>query len=66
MLTIASLITPLVLATAPISITVEDHVNYSHEKQLIVSMNESQPIYSTIGGTQTFDASGKPHDSDSD
>jgi hypothetical protein len=65
MLTIAALITPLALATAPMAITIDDKAKYSHEEQVIVSMN-NEPIYQTMNGTQTFDSSGKPYDQDSD
>jgi hypothetical protein len=66
MLTIAALITPLTLATAPMAITNEEQAKYSHEQQVIVSMN-NEPIYqTTYSGTQTFDTQGKPTDSDND
>jgi hypothetical protein len=67
MLTIAALITPLTLAVAPMAITVEDQAKYSHQEQVIVSLND-EPIYnSTSNGTQTFDnTNGKPKDSDND
>jgi hypothetical protein len=65
MLTIAALITPLALATAPMAITIEEQSKYSHEQQTIVSMNDT-PISFTTSGTQTFDVSGKPWDSDND
>lgn len=66
MITIAALITPMVIATAPMAITVdEQQMKYSHEEQVIVSLNDT-PIYYTSSGTQTFDGSGKPYDSDSD
>jgi hypothetical protein len=65
MLTIAALITPLTLATAPMAITVEEQAKYSHEQQVIVSLND-EPIYATYNSTQTFDSWGKPKDSDSD
>ncbi len=65
MLTIAALITPLTLATAPMAITIEEQAKYSHEEQVIVSLND-EPIYYTYNATQTFDSSGKPYDSDHD
>jgi hypothetical protein len=66
MLTIAALITPLTLAVAPMAITVEDQAKYSHQEQVVVSLND-EPIYnSTNNGTQTFYGDGKPYDSDSD
>ena len=66
MLTIAALITPLALAAAPAAITIDEQTKYSHEQQVIVSLND-EPIYnSTMNGTQTFYANGKPYDSDND
>jgi hypothetical protein len=65
MLTIAALITPLALAAAPAAITIDEQTKYSHQEQVVVSMN-NEPIYSTSSGTQTFDPQGKPRDSDSD
>ena len=65
MLTLAALITPLALAVAPMAITNEEPAKYSHEQQVIVSLND-KPIYYSSGGTQTFDAYGKPSDADND
>ncbi len=65
MLTIAALITPLALAAAPATITIDEQAKYSHERQVIVSLND-EPIYYSSNGTQTFDQYGKPKDSDSD
>ena len=65
MLTIAALITPLALAVAPMAITNEEQAKYSHEQQVVVSLND-KPIYFTAGSTQTFDGMGKPFDSDND
>ena len=60
------LITPLMLATAPMSITVEDKISYSHEQQTIIALNGSSPVSYTGSGTQTFGINGKPYDSDND
>lgn len=65
MFTIAALITPLALAVAPMAITNEEPAKYSHEQQVIVSLND-KPIYSTTNGTQTYDSAGRPSDGDSD
>ena len=66
MITLAALITPMVIATAPIAITIdEQQLKYSHEEQVVVSLNDT-PIYNTFNGSQTFDWQGKPNDSDND
>ncbi len=65
MFTIAALITPLALAVAPMAIINEEQAKYSHEQQVIVSLND-KPIYYTSNGTQTFNQAGKPDDADSD
>ena len=66
---IAELITPLMIATAPITITTEP-LQYSHEKQSV-----SQPAYQvaqwskplpTYNATRTFSPSGQPSDNDND
>lgn len=58
---IIELLTPLMLATAPIRIDVEQP-NYDHvsQKNVIVAG------WSTFGGTRTFDFRGNPSDNDSD
>jgi hypothetical protein len=58
------LITPLVLATAPMTITVPE-TQYSHKAQAadIGVLHQRQPTWS---GTQTFTAAGRPFDSDND
>ena len=58
---IVSLITPLLLATAPQVVDVNNN-NYSHQAQTFTAHNE-QIAYSS---TQTFDGGGKPFDSDFD
>jgi hypothetical protein len=60
------LLTPLVLATAPTAITVDDQVKYSHETQSVVAFNGNGPIYLTLSGTRTYSPNGQPMDSDSD
>ena len=60
------LLTPLVLATAPTVIIVDDQSKYSHETQSVVAFNDNGPISFTANATQTFDFQGKPHDADSD
>ena len=62
------LLTPLLLATTPPTITLSENVTYSHAAQS--QMGENGPISqmrtTTFGGTQTFDFKGKPNDSDND
>lgn len=66
MLTLAALITPLALAAAPAAITIDEQTKYSHQEQVVVSMND-EPIYqTTFNGTQTFSSNGTPKDSDHD
>lgn len=58
------LITPLMLATSPMIITVEP-TTYNHEQQ--VSMYKPDTVLSvTYSGTRTFDYKGTPNDSDND
>jgi hypothetical protein len=64
---IAELITPLMLATAPMTITASELLQYSHAQQSIEA-----PAYTvaqrntTWNGTRTFDFQGKPNDADND
>jgi hypothetical protein len=64
MLTLATLITPIALATAPTAIIIEEQAQYNHTEQ-VVALND-QPIYATSSGTQTFLGNGQPYDSDND
>jgi hypothetical protein len=57
------LITPLMLATSPMSIDVPDS-KYDHGAQ--VSVQKNLKIAVTMSGTQTFDVNGKPRDADND
>jgi hypothetical protein len=57
------LITPLMLATAPITIVVPES-KYDHRAQVSVQKNIKLAL--TLNGTQTFDFNGKPHDNDND
>lgn len=63
---IIELITPLMLATAPMIVPTEP-LKYSHETQQVQSQGYliAQKL-STPGSTQTFDGTGRPRDSDSD
>jgi hypothetical protein len=66
---IVELITPLMIATAPMTIQQTEPLKYSHEKQ---SVEVSTPMIlaqyrpTTFGGTQTFDITGRPWDNDND
>ena len=63
---IVELLTPLVIATAPIRVDVPE-VAYNHEQQVSVSLASNQTTgYSTWNATQTFDYQGRPYDSDND
>lgn len=65
------LVTPLMLATAAPAINIQPPV-YSHATQTTagVTLAQYQTAYcfttTTINGTQTFTANGRPFDSDSD
>lgn len=64
---IAELITPLLLATAPMTITTEP-LKYSHETQQVQSQGVQVAQYRppTYNATRTFDFRGTPNDSDND
>jgi hypothetical protein len=61
------LLTPLILATTPASITLSEKAIYSHEVQSQVGEDgtTSYKTY-TSNGTQTYDGNGRPSDADSD
>jgi hypothetical protein len=60
------IITPLMLATTPIAIVVDQPVQYNHGSQM-VALNSAKEILSwTTSGTQTFGGNGRPSDSDND
>lgn len=64
---IAELITPLMLATAPMAITATEPLKYSHETQQVQSQSyQVAQRMITFNGTQTFDFNGRPSDSDND
>lgn len=65
---IAELITPLMLATAPMAITATEPLKYNHETQQVQAESYQVAQYRpmTINGTQTFDYNGRPWDSDND
>ena len=60
------LITPLLLATAPTTVIVQDTDKYSHETQIVARADNGGALSYTMGGTRTYDASGKPFDNDND
>lgn len=67
---LVELLTPFVLATAPVTLDVPPQCAvYSHEAQSTIGQGE-EPIgqYSTRtrNGTRTFDWQGRPNDSDDD
>lgn len=61
------LITPLMLATAPMAITATEPLKYSHETQQVQTQSyqvaQRMPTYN---GTQTYGFNGQPNDSDND
>jgi hypothetical protein len=65
---IIELITPLVLATAPMTIQAVESFKYDHTTQTAVA-SEGVVVakrFPTFNGTQTFDYRGRPSDSDND
>lgn len=63
---IVELITPLMLATAPMAISATEPLKYSHEKQAIEAPYIVAQRNTTWNGTRTYDFGGKPNDSDND
>lgn len=63
---IVELLTPLVIATAPVRIDLPE-IAYSHETQVSVARADVTGYgYPTVSATQTFDGAGRPMDSDND
>lgn len=61
------LLTPLMLATAPATITLPETLTYDHNIQAQVGeAGEVSYSTSTQYGTQTYDYNGKPRDADND
>jgi len=66
MITLAALITPMLIASEPMAITIDEiQTKYSHDKQTVVSLNDTITLVTALG-TQTFGGDGKPFDSDND
>ena len=64
---LVELITPLIIATSPMSLTMDEPNKYSHEQQKIVARNgNDQTLSLTLSGTRTYDGGGRPFDSDAD
>ena len=59
------LITPLMLATAPVTLDAQTAV-YDHKSQQVVALNESKDAVYGYGSTRTFSANGTPYDNDTD
>jgi len=61
------LITPLVLATSPMAITITEPLKYSHEQQQVLAEGyQVAQRMPTMNGTQTYGSDGRPRDSDTD
>jgi hypothetical protein len=64
------LITPMLLSTAPLSIQAGEQFSYDHGAQVNTRADgrvaANTMSSTTFGGTQTFDYSGNPNDSDND
>ena len=63
---IIELLTPLLISTAPMIVTVASADKYSHETQVVARAKDEDTLQYTASGTQTFDYRGKPSDSDND
>jgi hypothetical protein len=63
---IVELITPLMLATAPMTISAVEPLKYSHEQQAVEAPYTVAQRNTTWNGTRTFDFQGKPNDADND
>jgi hypothetical protein len=65
---IIELITPLILATAPMTIQAVEPFKYDHTTQTAVAAEGAVVAqrFPTYNGTQTFDYQGKPRDADND
>lgn len=63
------LITPLMLATAPVAIDVPES-NYDHNAQVSIHNSNTKtaqyPRQPTYSGTRTFGSTGQPMDADND
>ena len=60
------LITPLMIATAPTVVIVQDAEKYSHETQIVARAKDDDALQYTASGTRTYDWNGRPNDSDND
>jgi hypothetical protein len=59
------LVTPLMIATAPIAIDVPKGA-YDHAAQVTKYQDGYKMAFPTFNGTQTFAANGRPFDADND
>jgi hypothetical protein len=62
---LAQLLTPLLIATAPMTVIVPE-MQYNHGTQMVERPVEEIYQSRTWNGTQTFDWQGRPNDSDND
>lgn len=64
---IAELITPLMIATTPMTIQQTEPLKYSHETQQVQAAGfQVAQRMPTMNGTRTFDYRGQPSDNDMD
>ena len=64
---IIELITPLMLATAPMAIAATEPPKYSHENQQMQTQSyQVAQRFPTYNATRTYDYRGSPSDSDND
>jgi hypothetical protein len=63
---LVELITPLIIATSPVSLTMDDQNKYSHDQQKIIARSNTEILSLTMNGTRTYGGNGQPMDSDAD
>ena len=54
------------LASSPMTVTVDSHEKYSHAQQAVVSQDGAISAFPTYGATQTYSGNGRPSDNDND
>ncbi len=63
---LVELVTPLILATAPTTVIVQDTEKYNHATQVAAMAPQKEELSLTLSGTRTYGGNGQPMDSDSD
>lgn len=63
---LVELITPLIIASSPMSLTMDEPNKYSHDQQKIVARSNTEVLSLTFNGTRTYGGNGQPMDNDAD